>query len=124
MEQQQQEQQRQQEAQLREQETKAQLAEANVRFTQVQSDNALQDNIKQLAVALDKSHQEWAKLAIDAAKDGLSLPPRPDFEALFAGAMQQIQATISPPPTDSLSRGVGEEVKAQAEATGEDPTIL
>ena len=124
MEAQQKEQQRQQEAQLREQETKAQLAEANVRYTQVQSDNALQDNIKQLAVALDKSHQEWAKLAIDAAKEGLSLPPRPDFEALFAGAMQQIQATISPPPTDSLSRGVGEEVKAEAEATGQDPTIL
>ena len=124
MEQQQQEAQRAQEAELREQETKAQLAEANVRYTQVQSDNALQDNIKQLAVALDKSHQEWAKLAIDAAKEGLSLPPRPDFNGLFAQAMQDIQATISPPPTDSLSRGVGEEVKAEAEATGEDPTLL
>jgi hypothetical protein len=123
MEAQQAEQQRQQEAQLREQETKAQLAEANVRFTQVQSDNALQDNIKQLAVALDKSHQEWAKLAIDAAKDGLALPPRPDFNMLFSQAFDGIQGLISPPPTESVSNNKAEEIKSEAEATGEDPTL-
>ena len=109
MEAQQKEMQRQQEAQLREQETKAQLAEANVRYTQVQSDNALQDNIKQLAVALDTSHQEWAKLAIDAAKDGMALPPRPDFEMLFADAMGKIQGLVSPPPTESVSGNKAEE---------------
>ena len=105
--------QRKQEAEMRDQETNAQLAEANVRFTQVQSDNALQDNIKQLAVALDKSHQEWAKLSIDAAKEGLSLPPRPDFEMLFAQAMEGIQGLISPPPTNSVSGNVTEQAKGE-----------
>ena len=94
-------------------ETQAQLAEANVRYTQVQSDNALQDNIKQLAVALDKSHQEWAKLAIDAAKEGLSLPPRPDFDMLFQESMASIQNTISPPPTQSVSGNLTEEGQAE-----------
>ena len=121
-EQQAEEQQRQLENQIRKEETEAQLAEANVRFTQVQSDNALQDNIKQLAVALDKSHQEWAKLAIDAAKEGLALPPRPDFNELFQEAMQDIVGTVSPPPTESLSaagaEGAGEELTGQEPEEG------
>ena len=96
-------------------ETQAQLAEANVRYTQVQSDNALQDNIKQLAVALDKSHQEWAKLAIDAAKEGLSLPPRPDFDMLFQESMASIQNTITPPPTASVSGNLTEQAQAEEE---------
>ena len=35
------------------------LDQANVDYTNVQSQNAIQDNLKQLVVALDKSYQEW-----------------------------------------------------------------
>ena len=79
------------------------LNEANIRYTQVQADNSLQDNTKQLAVALDKSNQEWSKLALEAAKDGLSLPPRPDFEELFQLAMAGIQAMSNNLPVSPAS---------------------
>jgi len=84
-------------------ETQMALNEANVRYTQVQADNSLQDNTKQLAVALDKSSQEWSRLSIDAAKDGLSLPPHPTFEELFALAMQGIAAMSNSLPISSQS---------------------
>jgi hypothetical protein len=79
------------------------LNEANVRYTQVQADNAMQDNTKQLAVALDKSSQEWSKLSIEAAKEGLSLPPHPSFEELFGLAIQGIQAMSTTLPVSSAS---------------------
>jgi hypothetical protein len=101
----QQQQQAQVEQQLaqRTQETQMALNEANVRYTQVQADNSLQDNTKQLAVALDKSNQEWSKLALEAAKDGMSLPPRPDFEELFQLAMAGIQAMSNNLPVSPAS---------------------
>jgi len=65
------------------------LKEANVKFTNVQSKNAMQDNTKQLMVALDKSYQEWAKLYIEAAKEGIDLPERPD-----AGELLMVASTM------------------------------
>jgi hypothetical protein len=88
------------------------LNEANIRYTQVQADNSLQDNTKQLAVALDKSNQEWSKLALEAAKDGLSLPPRPNFEELFQLAMAGIQAMSNNLPVSPASAVPSEEEEA------------
>jgi len=88
------------------------LNDANVRYTQVQADNSLQDNTKQLAVALDKSNQEWSKLALEAAKDGLSLPPRPNFEELFQLAMTGIQAMSNQLPVSQASAVPSEEEQA------------
>lgn len=88
------------------------LNDANVRYTQVQADNSLQDNTKQLAVALDKSNQEWSKLALDAAREGLSLPPRPSFEELFQLAMAGIQAMTNQLPVSQESAVPSEEEQA------------
>jgi len=66
--------------------------EATVELTRVQSRNAMQDNTKQLMVALDKSYQEWAKLSIQAAEKGVTLDPRPSAEELLAIAKQMIDA--------------------------------
>jgi len=52
----------------------------------------MQDNTKQLMVALDKSYQEWAKLSIQAAEKGVTLDPRPSAEELLAIAKQMIDA--------------------------------
>jgi len=71
--------------------SKIALEDANVRYTHVQADNSLQDNTKQLAVALDKSSQEWSKISLDAAKEGLQLPPHPSFEELFAMAAEGVR---------------------------------
>lgn len=65
------------------QEMETALKQANIDFTNVQTKNALQDNTKQLMVALDKSYQEWAKLYIEAAKEGVDLPERPSAEELL-----------------------------------------
>jgi len=102
-------QQQQQEAEVQKQIEQAQVAsqmalnEANVRYTQVQADNSLQDNTKQLAVALDRSNQEWSKLALEAAKDGLSMPEHPGFEQLFGVAMQGISAMSNNLPVSPQS---------------------
>jgi len=66
------------------------LKEANVNFTNTQTKNALQDNTKQLMVALDKSYQEWAKLYIEAAKEGVELPERPNAGELLGIASSVI----------------------------------
>ena len=112
MAQQQQQAQVEQELQQAMQQTQMALNEANVRYTQVQADNSLQDNTKQLAVALDKSNQEWSKLALEAAKDGMSLPPRPNFEELFQLAMAGIQAMSNNLPVSPASAVPSEEDEA------------
>jgi len=50
--------------------------QATIDLTNVQAKNAMQDNTKQLMVALDKSYQEWGKIYIQAAKEGVD-PPAP-----------------------------------------------
>ena len=69
----------------------AALAEANVKYTNTQSANAMQDNTKQLAVAIDKHFQEWAELTIKAQKEGTPLPPHPGYDEIIALASQLIK---------------------------------
>ncbi len=66
--------------------------EATIGLTKVQSRNAIQDNTKQLMVALDKSYQEWAKLSIQAAEKGVALEARPSAEELMLLAKQMIDS--------------------------------
>ena len=48
--------------------------------------NAIQDNLKQLMVALDKSEQEWSKLALEAGKEQQPMPTKTNIDALYAKA--------------------------------------
>jgi len=73
------------------------LKQANIDFTNTQTKNALQDNTKQLMVALDKSYQEWAKLYIEAAKEGVDLPERPSAEDLLNLSAQIIGTEMETP---------------------------
>jgi hypothetical protein len=73
-------------------EADAALAEANVAFTGAQTKNTSDDNAKQLAVAIDKHHQEWAELTIKAGKEGIQLPDRPGFDEILLLAKQILQS--------------------------------
>ena len=65
-------------------EAEAGLAEANVQFTHVQAKNTMDDNAKQLAVAIDKHYQEWADITIKGAKEEMSeIPAKPDFNQIL-----------------------------------------
>jgi len=68
--------------------------QATLDLTNVQAKNSMQDNTKQLMVAIDKSHQEWAKLYIAAAKEGLSLPPVPTITDILKIAKEAISSDI------------------------------
>ena len=76
-------------------ESKAQLNEANVHYVGVQAQNAIQDNARQLAIALDKSMQEWQKLHISGVDKGTSVDqPTPEhFQQIYMQALQVIMAT-------------------------------
>tara|TARA_R110002074_G_scaffold153413_5_gene308508 strand:+ start:2342 stop:4537 length:2196 start_codon:yes stop_codon:yes gene_type:complete len=73
------------------------LDQANVDYTNVQSQNAIQDNLKQLVVALDKSYQEWAKLDQISAEKETPAPVRQSVEEMYAMAQQLIQQTMTQP---------------------------
>jgi len=81
---------------LEEQAVQLNLAQqqATLDLTNVQAKNAMQDNTKQLMVALDKSYQEWAKLHIAAAKEGVELPKQPDITQLLKIAKQVIDSDL------------------------------
>lgn len=64
--------------------------EANARLLATQADNAMQDNAKQLAIAIDRHHQEWAKLALDADKNGTPRPTQPDINDIMKMAFTLI----------------------------------
>jgi len=49
---------------------------------------------------------------LEAAKDGLSLPPRPDFEELFQLAMSGIQAMSNNLPVSPASAATPEDEEA------------
>ena len=66
--------------------------QATLDLTNVQAKNAMQDNTKQLMVSLDKSYQEWSKLYIQAAKEGVEMSPKPDIKELLAMAKSFIDA--------------------------------
>jgi len=76
------------------------LKQANIDFTKIQTKNAIQDNAKQLMVALDKSYQQWSQLYINAAKEGITLPERPDTEELLNIAIQIVGAEMMPAPQE------------------------
>lgn len=67
------------------------LAKANVAYTEAQAKNTLQDNARQMAVAIDKHFQQWAELTVKAAKDGIQAPQAPDFQQIIAMAGQLIE---------------------------------
>jgi hypothetical protein len=67
-----------------------QLQQANVTYTNAQAKNTADDNIKQLAVALDRHYQEWADLKIKAAKEGTEIMSPPDFEMMLMMAKEAI----------------------------------
>jgi hypothetical protein len=71
--------------------------QANIDYTNVQSQNAIQDNLKQLMVAIDTSYQEWAKLAISAGKEEQQLPEQPDLQEMYMTARQLIEQTMTQP---------------------------
>jgi hypothetical protein len=82
------------------------LQEANVSYTNAQAKNTSDDNIKQLAVALDKHQQEWADLAIKAVKEGAQIPPAPNFEDLLLLAKQAIDMSNTPMPPQQPDQGM------------------
>lgn len=81
----------------RTQQAKLALDQANVDYTNVQSQNAIQDNLKQLVVALDKSYQEWAKLSVTAQKEGLDVPQQPDVQEMYNMATELVNQTMTQP---------------------------
>ena len=88
------------------------LAEANVLFTNRQADNALQDNMRQTAVAIDEHHQKWADLAIKAEKDGLAIPEKPEMGKIFDSAMETVNAmTNMESPVEEFAEGVQEGIQ-------------
>jgi len=72
-----------QELQNRKTKADVDLSEANVRYTDAQSANTVQDNTKQLAVAIDKHYQEWGDLALEAYKAGTDVPEHPTYEQIL-----------------------------------------
>jgi len=66
------------------------LQQANIDYTNVQAQNAIQDNLKQLMVALDKSEQEWSKLALDAGKEQQPMPSKTNIDTLYAKAQSLV----------------------------------
>jgi len=84
--------------QLQEQLAKIDLEQkqATVEFTRIQAMNSVSDNVKQTAVALDKSAQERAKLHIAAAKEGVELPPMMSMEEILVIAKRFVEAAMLP----------------------------
>jgi len=76
--------------------TQMDLAKANVNYTNVQASNAIQDNTKQLAVAIDRHFQEWEKLRQDALKDELPPPQMPNMEETIKKASAVISGLGKP----------------------------
>lgn len=75
--------------------------EATIALTNIQSKNAIQDNMRQMIVAMDTHHQKWADLAVKAAKeagtviDVMSL--KPNIEEMTAQAWKFINMDASAP---------------------------
>jgi hypothetical protein len=94
--------------------------QATLDLTNVQAKNAMQDNTKQLMVALDKSYQEWGKLYIQAAKEGVAPPPHPDVKELLTLAKSFIETDIH---NDASKPQGSQEPQPQAgpAAAGEQP---
>ena len=59
------------------------LQEANVAYTNAQAKNTMDDNARQLAVAIDKPFQQWAELSVNAQKEGAQIPPHPSYDEIL-----------------------------------------
>jgi len=72
---------------------------ATAALTNIQSKNALQDNTRQMVVAMDKHYQDWAKLYIDAKDKGITLPAdaQPNIEQLWMIANKLVQMDAGMP---------------------------
>lgn len=64
------------------------LQQANVSYTQAQAKNTMDDNARQMAVAIDKHYQQWAEATLKAQKEGAPLPEHPSFEQIVAMTQQ------------------------------------
>ena len=64
------------------------LQEANVSYTNAQAKNTMDDNARQLAVAIDKHFQEWSNIKIKATKEGAEVPPHPSYDEILMMAQQ------------------------------------
>jgi hypothetical protein len=73
--------------------------EATIALTNIQSKNAIQDNMRQMIVAMDTHHQKWADLVIKAAKDGIdpNLLAKPNIEEMVQKAWSFINQDASAP---------------------------
>ena len=98
---------------------------ATLALTNIQSKNALQDNTRQMVIAIDKHYQEWGKLWIQAAKEGVTnMPPPPDINHLWTLAQSVIDSDASAPlGTPEVVVGDEDGVVA-ATPTGVDPTPM
>tara|TARA_R110000822_G_scaffold4672_1_gene20164 strand:- start:6508 stop:8691 length:2184 start_codon:yes stop_codon:yes gene_type:complete len=76
------------------------LQEANVTYTKAQARNTLDDNSRQMAVAIDRHYQEWADLNIKSVKEGATLEEHPNFDAIL-NIVKQIMA----PPQAAQQQG-------------------
>jgi hypothetical protein len=89
----------------RKQVAEAALSEANVTYTNAQAKNTMDDNSKQLAVAIDKHYQEWADLTIKAVKEGAELPQHPGFDQIVMIARQLINPPQQQPQQEAMQNG-------------------
>lgn len=105
------------------QDLKIKLDAANVDYTNVQSQNAMQDNLKQLMVSLDKSDQEWAELAIKAQKEGVQMPTRTPVDQVYAKAVMLVSSIMkAPAPTGAMEGEQGGDPVSTAMMGQEVPT--
>ena len=88
-------------------EAKAKQSEANAVYTKVQADNAIQDNVRQTAIALDKHQQEWSKLRIDAVgkevepADFNQVVTQPDINIIMSNAKSIVDGIEAAPKDES-----------------------
>ena len=82
--------------------------EATIALTNIQNKNALQDNMRQMLIAMDTHYQQWAEITVKATKEDANLPVRPDLETMWKTAMQFISMDASSPvaqPTIEAAAG-------------------
>ena len=74
-------------------------AEANLLFTESQTQNTMEDNARALTIMLDKHYQEWADIAIKSGKEGVSVPEHPSIPELLmmSKAIMDKAAELSAP---------------------------
>jgi len=103
------------EAEQRNAEATISLQEANVGYTEAQARNTLDDNSRQMAVAIDKHYQQWAELTVKAAKEGVQLPQHPDFDTIIQTVGSIMGVTPEPQPQNQAPQGVQQAMTPEEE---------